>query len=258
MTKEANGPLIFLKVPDLKPVWAQEMNAAYPGEWHDLAPREKGILARIGQRLADTKMLFEMEDLIRHAIKNWSRFTAKAKSDEGAFGIPNMPAVDFLEKHLRAAVNLYLKDNNLEFSGFAVRSKEKPTCSDLGSVNAQRESVEEHDQAPVHQRIFRDVPYDPPPFACGPREWLDMSVDQRQADLERYVERHLKPYNAQYMAGTGELPRLKMPNPLNADAFLRDLITAGFAVDNSLDPLTLESADFVQSTASSAVEGHCS
>jgi hypothetical protein len=33
---------------------------------------------------------------VRYAIKNWSQFIARAKSAEGAYGIPDKPTVDFL------------------------------------------------------------------------------------------------------------------------------------------------------------------
>ena len=74
---------------------------------------------------------FYEEDVVRYAINNWSRFTARAKSAEGAYGIPDNPTVDFLQKYIRVAVNLYLEENGLEFTGTGVRLKEQSTTPAL-------------------------------------------------------------------------------------------------------------------------------
>jgi hypothetical protein len=95
---QANNATIFVTIPDLKPVWLQAMDAAYEGEWHDLSAREKKGLREIAERCVGGGLRFYEEDVVRYAIKNWSRFTSLAKSAEGAFGIPDKPTVDFLQK----------------------------------------------------------------------------------------------------------------------------------------------------------------
>ena len=99
------------------------MTEAFPGEFHELAPWDKKKLGDFG-RCAANYLLAYADDLLAHTIKNWQRFTEKAKYDYGWIGsIPNRPTMTFLLNYLSAAVNLYLSDNDLEFIGTHVQPK---------------------------------------------------------------------------------------------------------------------------------------
>jgi hypothetical protein len=208
---ETENPSIFVTVPDLKPIWLKAMDASYPGEWHDLSTRDKKGLRNIAERCADG-LRFYAEDVVRCAIKNWSRFSARSKTEEGAYGIPNKPTVDFLEKHIRVAVNLFLEENNLEFRNFVVRPREKP-CAPNKTIEAQVAP------APAPQRVFRDIPYEPPAFIYEPKEWQVLTVEEKEKFAKGY-EKRLEPYNREYMARTGKLPPPEYHCPLNVEVLL--------------------------------------
>ena len=210
---QAKDPTIFVTIPDLKPVWLQAMDAAHEGEWHDLSAREKKGLREIAERCAGGRLRYYDEDVVRYAIKNWSRFTARAKSEEGAYGMPDKPTVDFLQKYVRVAVNLYLEKNGLEFTGSAVRPKEQSSTPALEPLVIQP-------TAPVAPK-YVEMPYEPPVMIYGP------GTEQR--DAERYVEKYLKRYHAEYTR-TGNLPPPECRDLSNAQAILSYFISAGFAV----------------------------
>jgi hypothetical protein len=204
---QAKDPTIFVTIPDLKPVWLQAMDAAHEGQWHDLSAREKKGLREIAERCSGPGLRYYVEDVVRYAIKNWSRFTARAKSEEGAYGMPHKPTVDFLHKYIRAAVNLYLEKNGLEFTGSAVRPKEQSITPAL-------------EPAPVAPK-YEEMPYEPPGMFYGP------GTEQR--DAERYVEKFLKHYHAEYTR-TGNLPPPECRDLSNAPAILSYFISAGLAM----------------------------
>ena len=212
MIDQANNPTIFVTIPDLKPIWLQEMDAAYAGEWHDLSAREKKGLREIAERCAGGLRYYE-EDVVRYAIKNWSRFTARAKSAEGAYSIPDKPTVDFLQKYIRVAVNLYLKENGLELTGSAVRPKELSSIPALESLGIQPTTS----AAPK----YVEMAYEPPVLIYRP--------GKEQSDAEQYVERCLKKYHVEYTT-TGNLPPPECRDLSNAEAILSYFISAGFAI----------------------------
>jgi hypothetical protein len=207
---DEKAPTIFVTIPDLKPIWLQEMAACHHGEWHDLSAREKKGLREIAERCAGGGLRFYEDDVVRHALKNWSRFTARAKSAEAAFGIPKKPTVDFLNKFVRVAVNLYLEDNGLEFKGSAVRPKEL-------SPTSAPEPLSFQPPAPVAP-VYVEMPYEPP----------ILIYDQYNKKVQFYVETHLKPYNAQYTKRTGNLPPSECRDLSNVEAILSYLISGGF------------------------------
>ena len=209
-TKDAT---IFVTIPDLKPIWLQATDAAYEGQWHDLSAREKKGLREIAERCSGPGLRYYVEDVVRCVISNWSRFTARAKSEEGAYGMPNKPTVDFLHKYVRAAVNLYLEKNGLVFTGSAVRPKEQ-------SITPSPESLVVQPTAPVAPK-YEEMPYAPPGMFYGP------GTEQR--DAERYVEKFLKHYHAEYTR-TGNLPPPECRDLSNAPAILSYFISAGLAM----------------------------
>ena len=154
---ESKEPTIFVTIPDLKPVWLQAMDAAYKGQWHDLSAREKKGLREIAERCSVPGLRYYAEDVVCHAIKNWSRFTARAKSEEGAYGIPDKPTVDFLQKYIRVAVNLYLFDNNLEFIGTRVQPEVPEPSKPQVTISEPAKPA-----ASIAPRKFRDMEFDPP------------------------------------------------------------------------------------------------
>jgi hypothetical protein len=215
---QAQSPTIFVTIPDLKPVWLQAMDAAYEGEWHDLSAREKKGLREIAERCAGGGLRFYEEDVVRCAIENWSQFVARAKSAEGAYSIPDKPTVDFLQRYIRVAVNLYLEKNGLEVTGSAVRPKGQSNTPASEPVGVQP-------TAPVAPK-YVEMPYEPPVLIYRPG-W-------KQGDAERYVEKCLKRYHAEY-TGLGNLAPPECRDLSNAEAILNYFISAGFA-------LTLEEA----------------
>jgi hypothetical protein len=206
---QANNTTIFVTIPDLKPVWLLEMDAAYEGEWHDLSAREKKGLREIAERCAGGLRYYE-EDVVRYAIKNWSRFTARAKFEEGAYSIPDKPTVDFLQKHIRVAVNLYLEKNGLEVTGSAVRPKGQSSTPTPESVGVQP-------TAPVALE-YVEMPYEPPVLI----------YDQNHKHISFYAEKRLKPYNAEFTSKTGNLPPPECRDLSNTEAILSYFTLAGF------------------------------
>jgi hypothetical protein len=211
---ETQVATIFITIPDLKPVWLKEMDASYSGEWHDLSAREKKGLREIAERCAGPGLRLHVEEMVRSAIRNWSRLTACAKSREGAFGLPEKPTVDFLQKFIRVAVNLYLEDNNLEFRNSAVRPRETP-CAPLQTSEADEEAQDPLPPAPA----FQDMPYSPPGFAWDPNDWQALPPEQRERDFRKYVKNRLEPYHAEYTAKTGKLPPVACCCPLDVEAY---------------------------------------
>lgn len=215
---QANNTTIFVTIPDLKPVWLQAMDAAYSGEWHDLSAREKKGLREIAERCAGNGLRYYEQEVVRYVIKNWSQFIARAKSAEGAYSIPDKPTVDFLLKFIRVAVNLYLGENALVFTGSAVRPKQQssaPVPEPLGV----------HPTAPVAPQYVQML-YEPPVLIYRP--------GKKQGDAERYVEKCLTRYHAEYIRA-GNLPPPECRDLSNAQAILSYFISARFA-------LTLEEA----------------
>jgi hypothetical protein len=215
LVKESKEAAIFVIIPDLKPVWRQEMDAAYEGEWHDLSGRDKKGLRNIAERCAVAGLGFYEEEVLRHAIKAWSWFTARAKSEEGAYGIPEKPTVDFLEKYIRVAVNLFLEENDLEFKNSTVRPREK-SCALPQAVAARAPLT----TAPVPQQAFRELPYDPPALPLNPKEWQALSAEEKDRTAGRDAEKYIGPYNAKYTKYTGKLPPEEFHCPLNIEAVL--------------------------------------
>jgi hypothetical protein len=221
LVKESKEGAIFVIIPDLKPVWLKEIDAAYDGQWHGLSSRDKKGLRNIAERCAEGGLRLHEEDVVRCALKNWVRFTARAKSEEGAFGIPEKPTVDFLEKYIRVAVNLFLEENDLEFKNSTVRPREK-SCAPPQAVAAHARLT----AAPVPQQALRDVPYEPPAIPLNPKQWQALSAEQKERATRR-AEENLVRYNARYEADTGGLPPQECRCPLNIDAFLSYLYPPG-------------------------------
>jgi hypothetical protein len=171
------------------------------------------LRARRRERCAGGGLRFYEEDVVRYAIKNWSQFIARAKSAEGAYGVPDKPTVDFLQKHIRVAVNLYLEKNGLEVTGSAVRPKGQSSTPTPEPVGVQP-------TAPVAPE-YVEMPYEPPVLIYRP--WT------KQRDAERYVEKCLKNYHAAYTR-TGNLPPPECRDLSNAEAILGYFISAGFAL----------------------------
>ena len=210
---QVKNPTIFVTIPDLKPIWLQEMKTAYDGDWHDLSAREKKGLREITERCAGGGLRYYEEDVVRCAIKNWSRFAARAKSAEGAYSIPDKPTVDFLQKHIRVAVNLYLEENDLEFTGSGVRPKELSTTPTTKSLVIQP-------AAPVTPK-FVEMPYEPPAMIYRPETGV--------RDAERYIKKFLKTYHAEYKR-SGNLPPPECRDLTKAEAVLSYFISGGFAL----------------------------
>ncbi len=222
---------IFVTIPDLKPVWLQEMEAAYDGKWHDLSAREKKGLREIAERGAGGGLRLHVEEVVRSAIRNWSRFTARAKSREGAYGIPDRPTVDFLQKFIRVAVNLYLEENDLEFKNSAVRPREK-SCAPLETVKEHEQAEATLAPAPAPEPTFEDIPYNPPGFAWDPDTWQALPAAQRERDARGYAKNRLEPYNAEYTAKTGKLPPPECRCPFNVEAYFSYFYPPGWEDEN--------------------------
>jgi hypothetical protein len=222
-------PTIFVLIPDLKPVWLEAMDAAYKGAWHNLSGREKKGLQEIAERCASGGLSLYEEDVVRYAIKNWSRLTARAKSREGAYGMPDRPTVDFLQKFIRVAVNLYLEDKGFEFKNSAVRPREK--------LFAPIETLKECKQpqlsgpAPIPEPTFRDVPYNPPGFIWDPNDWHERGAARIENDFAGYAKHRLEPYNTEYTAITGKLPPEACRCPSNLEAYFSFFYPPGWDDD---------------------------
>jgi hypothetical protein len=81
----------------------------------------------------------DASEVLTHTIKNWSDFTHKVRFDHGRHpdSLPGKPTLDFLLKHVRAAQNLYLKDNNL-IIGEDLRVRPGPSDEELlAAANAK-------------------------------------------------------------------------------------------------------------------------
>ncbi len=165
----------FLPKPDLKSVWEKGMNRAFPGEWHELTPWVKKQLNEFGSRCGSGYLLPHAECLLGHTIKNWLRFTEKAKQHYGWIGDePKRPTMKFLLKYLGAAVNLYLFDHNLEFIGCHVQPKaplpsnpsqnrpldSRPTTSREPTASREPE-CEDEDEGGLSFKDFWDEPDEP-------------------------------------------------------------------------------------------------
>jgi hypothetical protein len=168
------------------------------------------LRARRRERCAGGGLRFYEEDVVRYAIKNWSQFIARAKSAEGAYGVPDKPTVDFLQKHIRVAVNLYLEKNGLEVTGSAVRPKGQSSTPTPEPVGVQP-------TAPVAPE-YVEMPYEPPVLI----------YDQNHKDISFYAEKRLKPYNAELTSKTGNLPPPECRDLSNTEAILSYLTSAGF------------------------------
>jgi hypothetical protein len=103
------------------------MAEAYPGEWHQLSPKDKKRLHDYATQCAQGKLLYEAERILECAIKNWTAFRYAAEAEQSAFNTPAKPNIDFLIRYLPTAVNKYLNENNLEYVNFNVRPEETPT-----------------------------------------------------------------------------------------------------------------------------------
>lgn len=127
IVEDHKAPSIFLPKPDLKSVWEKATSEAFPGEWHELSAWDKKQLHNLLQSCSGGYLHNHAEQLLAHTIKNWRRFTENAEDGYGAFGsIPTRPTMPFLLKYLSAAVNLYLFNNNLEFTGTRVQPNAPP------------------------------------------------------------------------------------------------------------------------------------
>jgi hypothetical protein len=149
---------------------------------------------------------------------NETRITARAKSTEAAYGIPEKPTVDFLQKFIRVAVNLYLEDNGLEFRNSAVRPRDKP-CVPLETVKEHKQAEATLVPASVSEPTFQDMPYSPPGFVWDPNDWQALGAWQRERDFKGYAKNRLEPYNAEYTARTGKLPPEACRCPFNVEAY---------------------------------------
>ena len=96
----------------LEVIWLQAMDAAYPGQWSALAPREKKMLRDLATHCCEGGLAYRVEEVLDHTIKHWMSFTKCAENDHGAFNTPSKPTIDFLYKHIRVAVNLWLFENS--------------------------------------------------------------------------------------------------------------------------------------------------
>jgi hypothetical protein len=126
-------PKIPVESDPLGHVWLQAMFTAYPGEAFALSAAERGMLKTFAQTCPDAS------EVLTHTIKNWSDFTHKVRFDHGRHpdSLPGKPTLDFLLKHVRAAQNLYLKDNNL-IIGEDLRVRPGPSDEELlAAANAK-------------------------------------------------------------------------------------------------------------------------
>jgi len=126
-------PKIPVESDPLGHVWLQAIFTAYPGEAFALSAPERGMLKTFAQTCPDAS------EVLTHTIKNWSDFTHKVRFDHGRHpdSLPGKPTLDFLLKHVRAAQNLYLKDNNL-IIGEDLRVRPGPSDEELlAAANAK-------------------------------------------------------------------------------------------------------------------------
>jgi hypothetical protein len=107
-----------------------------------------------------------------------------------------------LQKFIRVAVNLYLEENGLEFTGTGVRPKEQSNAPAPEPLGIQP-------IAPVAPE-YVEMPYDPP----------ILIYDQNHKNLKFYAENRLKPYNAEYTRRTGNLPPQECRDLSNVEAIL--------------------------------------
>jgi hypothetical protein len=156
-------PKIPVESDPLEGVWAQAMFAAYPGEAFVLSAAERGMLKTFAQTCPDAS------EVLTHTIMNWTDFARKVRFDHGRHpdGLPGKPTLDFLLKHVRAAQNLYLKDNNL-IIGEDLRVRPGPSDEErLAAANA--EYREQNDRL-LGRQVAR-VPAEPEP-AVGDKDNL--------------------------------------------------------------------------------------
>ncbi len=111
--KKAPAPDNVLS-PPLEGTWLRAINAAYPGEWCALTGKEKKMLRDLAKHCSGGGLADHVEDVLDYTIKNWIGFADRAKSYHGAFNTPTKPAIEFLWKHIRVAVNLWLDANDME------------------------------------------------------------------------------------------------------------------------------------------------
>lgn len=75
------------------------------GEYLPLGKKELGQLMQISQKLEG-----RTEPVLRMVFANWCSFGKYAKTTYGAYSIPAVPTLDFISKHIQAALN-YWKEN---------------------------------------------------------------------------------------------------------------------------------------------------
>ena len=131
------------------------MNAAYPGEWHALTPREKGMLKTFAENCLGLGLY--VDDVFDYAIKHWNSFVKVAERDHGAFNTPAKPTIEFLLKYTRAAVNLWLAENHMEIRDGGPRPKVPEPSKPQVTISEPAKPA-----ASIAPRKFRDMEFDPP------------------------------------------------------------------------------------------------
>jgi hypothetical protein len=167
--------------------------------------------------------------VVRYAIKHWSQFTARAKSEEGAYGMPDRPTVDFLQKFIRVAVNLYLEVTGLEIRNSTVRPREK-LLAPIETLKERKQS-QASGPSPVPEPTFRDIPYNPPGFIWDPNDWHERGASRIESDFTGYAKHRLEPYNAEYTAITGKLPPAACRYPFNLEEYFSYFYPPGWDDD---------------------------
>jgi hypothetical protein len=162
-----------------------------------------------------------------HPIANSSPFVAKLVQSTATLKpeVDEEPVSEMSSAEMWATLD---DEDDLE-PGFAVRSKEKP--SSLPAPLARPSSP--RPPAPFH---FRDEPYEPMMFPYGLKEWRSLTASRKESFSRRYIEKDVKPNNAEYTRKTGKLPPPEFREPFDIER-LADYM---FQLQGEDDPFALE------------------
>ena len=135
------------------------MHAAYPGEFHTLTERRKGMLTTLAR--AWVELRYDVEDVLDYAIRNWPEVAERAEHDHAAYKTPGKPTIEFPLRYPDAPVNLWLAANHLEIGEDGVVPKAPPKLPE------PPKPPEPFVPPPTPVLELVDMRYDPPdaPFA---------------------------------------------------------------------------------------------